>query len=76
MTSQVYMQVSTVGESEQLSKKAQDLDPDNRLLWRQNLRRMAAEIIQTPLYSRVARSTRRMGGKFDNIVNLPNGMAR
>ena len=73
MTSQVYMQVSTVGESEQL-QKAQDLDPDNRLLWRQNLRRMEAEIIRDSVLFASGTLNPRMGGKFDNIVNLPNGM--
>ena len=73
MTSQVYMQVSTVGESKQL-QKAQDLDPDNRLLWRQNLRRMEAEIIRDSVLFASGTLNPRMGGKFDNIVNLPNGM--
>ncbi len=73
MTSQVYMQVSTVGESEQI-QKAHELDPDNKLLWRQNLRRMEAEIIRDSVLFASGTLNPRMGGKFDNIVNLPNGM--
>lgn len=73
MTSQVYMQVSTVADNPQ-TQNALKLDPDNNLLWRQNLRRMEAEAIRDSVLFVSGRLDTTMGGRFDNIVNLPDGM--
>ena len=73
MTSQVYMQVSSVGSDGQ-AKQAVKLDPNNKLLWRQNLRRMEAEAIRDSILFASGRLNPTMGGRFDDIVNLPSGM--
>lgn len=73
MTSQVYMQVSTSSSGEQ-AQRAATIDPENKLLWRQNLRRMEAEVIRDSVLVASGRLNPTMGGPFDPIVNLPSGM--
>jgi hypothetical protein len=73
MTSQTYMQRSDVDESE-VAKRAEDVDPNNRLLWRQRLRRMEAEIVRDSMLVASGRLDTRRGGPPSGTVNLPDGM--
>ncbi|MBA61477.1 MAG: hypothetical protein CMJ76_03840 [Planctomycetaceae bacterium] len=73
LTSQVYMQASVIASDAQ-AQRAAEIDPQNKLLWRQNLRRMEAEAIRDSVLVASGRLNPTMGGRFDDIVNLPSGM--
>ena len=72
MSSDVYRMAS------EPSPTAAEIDPENRLLWRANRRRMEAEALRDSLLSVSGRLDTRMGGKtlrHKNFANL-NSMAR
>src|SRR5262245_31090374 len=58
LTSQAYQQSSRVANN-----RALRVDPDNTLLWRQNLRRLEAEAIRDTVLSVSGRLNRTMGGR-------------
>ena len=73
MTSQTYMQQSYTDESV-IGKRAEETDPANRLLWRQRLRRLEAEIVRDSMLVASGRLDLAMEGPPAPTVNLPDGM--
>lgn len=60
-TSQVYQLASSTNDREQLQRN-QAIDPENRLWWRGNVRRMEAETIRDSLFHAADNLDRRAGG--------------
>lgn len=73
MTSTVYRQsaMSRGGES---PANPREVDPDNKLLWRQRLRRLESEIVRDTMLVASGRLDRTVGGKPIGIENRPDGM--
>ena len=71
LSSQAYQQSSAVTASH--AEKAKSVDPDNRLLWRQNLRRMEAEPLRDCILHVAGALRSDMYGPPTAIVRRPDG---
>jgi len=71
MTSSVYRQRSTFDEASQA--RAIEVDPDNRLLWRQRLRRIDAEPLRDAILSVSGLLDQRFFGDAIPVVRRPDG---
>jgi mono/diheme cytochrome c family protein len=83
MTSTVYRQISdsrlSIAESDRATPKPaignpQSVDPDNRLLWRMNLRRLNAEALRDSVIAVSGQANDRMGGSPVMLKALPSGL--
>ncbi|MEZ6107155.1 MAG: DUF1553 domain-containing protein, partial [Pirellulaceae bacterium] len=74
MLSTAYRQSSRASESELAS--ARNIDPDNRLLWRMNLRRLEAEIVRDSMLAVSGSLDRTAGGPPVEITNPSDGLSR
>ena len=63
MLSAVYQQRSDGPQDAAIRQRAQQLDPENRLLWRMNSRRLSFEELRDTLLATSAELNREMGGK-------------
>jgi hypothetical protein len=68
MMSSVYRQTSAEVQAE-----AQSVDPDNRLLWRQRLRRLESEAIRDAMLAASGRLDRSLGGPPVPVEPRPDG---
>lgn len=66
--------VTTVTEPAS-SKSGDQIDPDNRLLWRMNLRRLEAEIVRDSILATSGALDRTTGGPPIEITNPPDGLS-
>ncbi|MFQ5733194.1 MAG: DUF1553 domain-containing protein [Planctomycetaceae bacterium] len=73
MTSTVYRQSSS-RERKTRSATSQSLDPDNRLLWRMNLRRLDAEALRDSVLAVSGRANHTMGGPPVMLKATPSGL--
>ncbi|MBI4903118.1 MAG: PSD1 domain-containing protein [Acidobacteria bacterium] len=73
MMSSVYRQSSRQGEESWVSK-ARTVDPENRLLWRMNLRRLDAEALRDSVLAMTGKLDRTMGGPPIALEVEPNGL--
>ena len=71
LTSSAYRQQSMVGETEHA--RAMQVDPNNRLLWRQRFRRLEAEPIRDALLSIAGRLDPKLFGTSAPISRQPDG---
>ncbi len=71
MTSNVYRQRSTLDEA--LHAQARQVDPDNRLLWRQRLRRIDAEPLRDAMLSTAGLLDQRFFGSPIPVARRPDG---
>lgn len=69
VTSNTYCQSSELAHREEVAKKAGIIDPQNRLLWKANVRRLEAEAIRDSLLSVSGNLDRQMGGSLLNTEN-------
>ena len=79
MLSTAYCQCSTrspLGESSSPRSVAERVDPQNRLLWRMNLRQLEAEIIRDAILAVSGRLDRTTGGPPIDITTPSNGLSR
>ncbi|MCA9450909.1 MAG: DUF1553 domain-containing protein, partial [Candidatus Omnitrophica bacterium] len=74
MLSTAYRQSSRASESELAA--ARNIDPDNRLLWRMNLRRLEAEIVRDSMLAVSGSLDRTAGGPPVEITNPSDGLSR
>ncbi len=79
MTSTVYRQSSRQPPSETApetapSAKAKSIDPENRLLWRMNLRRIEAEALRDSMIAVAGKLDTTMGGPPVEVRNQPDGL--
>jgi hypothetical protein len=68
MLSSVYRQTSAEEQAD-----AHAIDPDNRLLWRQRLRRLESEAIRDAVLAASGRLDRRLGGRPVPVEPRPDG---
>lgn len=77
LLSQAYRQGSQTGIPGQASPKETALarDPDNRLLWRQRLRRLESEVVRDSILAASGKLDRSAFGPAVPLINLPDGSA-
>ena len=73
MLSSVYRQSSRQG-GEPWMAKAKLIDPENRLLWRMNLRRLEAEVIRDSVIAAAGKLDATMGGEPIELNARPDGL--
>ena len=71
LTSGAYQQISS--RDTELAGRAEQVDPQNRLLWRQNLKRLEAESLRDSLLYIAGALAPKMYGYPDGISTTPNG---
>ncbi len=71
MTSATYRQQSTVDEASQAQARA--VDPDNRLLWRQRVRRVDAEPLRDAMLSAAGMLDQQLYGTAIPVTRRPDG---
>lgn len=69
VTSNTYCQSSELVHREVIARKARIIDPQNRLLWKANVRRLEAEAIRDSLLAVSGNLDRKMGGSLLNTEN-------
>jgi mono/diheme cytochrome c family protein len=73
MTSTVYRQASERGRKGD-QQRGSEIDPDNRLLWRTNLRRLDAESLRDSVIAVSGRANYTMGGPPVMMKAMPSGL--
>ena len=73
VTSATYRQRSRIEPDSPMAKAAQQIDPDNRLLWRQRMRRLEAEPVHDAILSVAGLLDRRMFGAPLPVARQPDG---
>lgn len=71
VTSAAYRQVSTGPEDPELARRSMDVDPENRLLWRKNARRMTIEEARDALLLASGELDLSIGGKPVELFAAP-----
>src|SRR5205085_2789258 len=66
---------SRVADTSGDSRSATTIDPENRLLWRQRMRRLESEIVRDTLLAVSSKLDKTIFGPAVPIVNLPDGSA-
>lgn len=69
MLSEAYQQSSLGPEDRTLVAKATQIDPENRLLWRMNQRRLTFEELRDRLFAATGELSRDLGGKPADLFN-------
>ena len=69
VTSNAYCQSSESAERGEVAARSKVADPENRLLWRANVRRLEAEAIRDSLLAVSGKIDRKMGGSILNTEN-------
>ncbi len=63
------------GNDTEKTRRAVKVDPENRLLWRQRMRRLESEIVRDTILAVSGKLDRTMFGPAVPIINLPDGSA-
>ncbi|MDX2032269.1 MAG: DUF1549 and DUF1553 domain-containing protein [Blastocatellia bacterium] len=76
MLTRAYRQSSSPGEERRGGAKPQEIDPENRLLWRMNRRRLDFEEVRDSLLAAGGGLDRAMGGLPESAIAWPFGRRR